>query len=136
MVDLVQTAANVDRNGAGQETKKIAGETITAGSPCYINATDGKAYLAQADGTAAQAVVAGIALCGASPLQPVILESSGDIDLGATLTVGQVYVLSVNAGKIAPIADLIATNIVSILGVASAADKLKLRINNSGVIKA
>ena len=136
MADLLVTAANVDRSGSGAEAKFIAGETITAGQALYQNATDKKAYKAQNDGTAAQAKSVGIALDGASALQPVVVITAGELDAGATLVVGETYVVSSTFGGIAPIADLAATNFVTHLGVASAANKLIVKINATGVAHA
>ena len=61
--------------------------------------------------------------------------SSGSVDLGATLTVGEAYVVSTNKGAIAPIGDLTTGDYVTVLGIASAADNLLLNINVSGVVK-
>ena len=60
---------------------------------------------------------------------------TGSIDLGATLTVGETYVVSTNVGAIAPIGDLTTGDYTKILGVATATDALKLGIYNSGVAK-
>ena len=135
MADLSITAANVAA-AAGEVSKQewVAGATITAGQAIYIDsAASNVAKLAQSDGTAAEAEVKGVAMNGASSGQPVIIATSGDIDLGATLTVGEIYVLSQTAGAICPASDLATGDYVSILGVATAADELKIILTNSGV---
>jgi len=135
MADLSITAANVAA-AAGEVSKQewVAGATITAGQALYIDsAASNVAKLAQSDGTSAEAEVKGIAMHGASSGQPVIIATSGDIDLGATLTVGTVYVLSQTAGGICPVGDLATSDYVSIIGVATAADELKIILTNSGV---
>jgi len=135
MADLSITAANVSADDdAVSKQEWTAGATITAGQAVYIDSSDSnKAKLAQSDGTEAEAEVKGIAMNGAASGQPVIIATSGDIDLGATLTVGTIYVLSQTAGGIAPSADLTTGDYVSILGVADAADNLVIAISNSAV---
>lgn len=135
MADLSITAANV-AGTAGEWTQEqvTAGATITAGQAVYLDSSASNvAKLAQSDGTAAEATVRGIAMCGGASGQPIIIAKSGDIDLGATLTVGETYVLSETAGGIAPIGDLTTGDYVSHIGVATAADNLKISIVNSGV---
>lgn len=135
MADLSITAANVAaEEGAVSKQEWVAGATITAGQAVYIDtAASNVAKLAQSDGTELEGTVKGIALNGASSGQPVIIAVSGSLDIGATLTVGQTYVLSQTAGGIAPIADLTTGDYVSHIGVATAADTLRLSIVNSGV---
>jgi hypothetical protein len=114
----------------------VAGATIEAGNTVYVDtAASNVLKLAQADGTALEATVKGVALNGASTGQPCSVCTSGSLNLGATLTVGTIYILSVVAGKICPAADIASSSYMSILGVASAADNLKMVINNSGAEK-
>ena len=129
MADIVITPADVQ----GTDVRKItviAGETIEAGDPVYHNEV-GSNYLVSDADTEGKGQVNGIALNSASAGQPVVIARSGDIDLGAALTVGEVYVLSAEGG-IAPVADLVAGMTVVVLGVATAADNLVLNIINSG----
>lgn len=130
MADLSITAANVDPgSNVNPDTSYTAGATITAGQAVYIDSSDSDlAKLAQSDGTEAEAEVKGIALNGASANQPVSIAKSGDVDMGATLTVGETYVLSQTAGGVAPIADLVSGDYVTHIGIATAADTLHLRI--------
>ncbi len=135
MADLVITAASVTAaDGAVSKQEWVAGETITAGQSVYIDTTNSNvAMLAQSDGVALEATAKGIALNGAAATQPVNIAVSGDMDLGVVLVVGETYVVSQTAGGIAPIADLAVGDFVSHLGIATAADNLKLAITNSGV---
>ena len=57
------------------------------------------------------------------------------LDVGATLTIGETYVVSSNAGAIAPIGDLTTGNCVTILGTAITAGKLPLNIIPGTVAK-
>lgn len=138
MADLSITAANVVADsGAVSIQTYTAGATITAGQAVYIDtAASNVVKLAQADGTALEATVKGVALHGASSGQPVAVAVSGELDLGASLTVAQVYILSATAGGIAPVGDLASSSYLSIIGMGTAADTFKIAITNSGVEKA
>lgn len=137
MADLSITAGNVlAADGAVSKAEFVAGAAITAGQAVYIDAAASSvAKLAQADGTSAEATLKGIALNGAAVGQPVMIATSGSLDVGATLVVGMVYCVSTAAGGICPYADLGSSHYVSIVGVATAADALKLAIVNSGAEK-
>lgn len=137
MANLVQTAANVAAAaGAKIDRTKFAGETITAGMPVYIDPADGKAKIADNNVSATLAAVYGIALNGASNGQPVDICTEGDINLGATLAIGEIYALSATAGAICPDADVVATNFVTHLGSARTAALMQLKINATGVAHA
>jgi hypothetical protein len=135
MADLSQTPANVRLRSQGPIGIGICGETLTAGQPAYEAA--GKWLRAGAASTAAIANAQRIVLVGGTIDTPCILASPGCVvDLGATLAVGETYVVSATAGAIAPIGDLVSTNRVTVLGVASAANSLTFRPVVSGVQKA
>jgi hypothetical protein len=91
--------------------------------------------VAASDDSASNADVYGIALTGSSNGQPVIVLRSGTINLGATLAVGKVYVLS-TSGAIAPFDDIAGTEFVTVLGVAASASSLVLGIVKGGVAAA
>lgn len=136
MPDLSITPANVIAAEGASKAEYVAGATIAAGDAVYIDTANSNVLkLAQADGTALEATVAGIALCGASTGQPCLIATAGDVDLGATLTVAQIYILSANAGKICAASELASSSYCSIIGVADAADNIGLSIHNSGVEK-
>jgi hypothetical protein len=136
MADLSITAGNVLKT-SGSVTNGIAGATITAGQSVYLDTTTNKWKLAQCDGTAAEAGSGGIgvALNGASDGQPLQVLTAGPYNPGATVTVGQTYVVPRTAGNIAPISDLASTDRVTLLGVATTASELTLAPNVSGVVK-
>ena len=137
MADLAPTAANVlAEDGAVSKGEHVAGATIAAGDWLYMDtANDNVMKLAQADGTALEATVYGVALNSAAVGQPVLVARSGDLDYGCVLTVGEIYILSATAGKICPSADLASSSYCSIVGVGTVADNLKLNIFNSGAEK-
>jgi len=130
MADLTQTATSVV-SGTGAETMtKTAGETITAGAPVYVKAADGKVYLAQCD-AATDDDVYGIALNGGAVNQPILVQRAGQINLGATVAAGTFYVLSAAAGKIAPAADLVATNFITVIGVGISTSLVQLLLTTT-----
>lgn len=138
MADLSITAASVvAADGAVSMQEYTAGATITAGCLVYVDTANSNILkLAQADGTLLEATLKGIALNGASTGQQCIVAVAGDLNPGATVAVGETYVVSATAGKICPIGDLTTSDYVSILGVATTASNLKINIFNSGVEKA
>jgi len=126
MVDLVVTAANVLVGAGAIVESGSAGGTITAGMPIY-KASDGKIVAADADSTTVAARQAiGISLNGASLGQPVdYMKMGGEITIGATMTAGVTYYLSGTAGGICPLADVGATEYLSIVGIAKSTTVLK-----------
>ena len=135
MVDLVQTPANVAAQAGSGQQKKTAGGNVVAGQPVYIS-SNSLVLPAECDVDAASAESIGIALADAANGQPVIVQVSGPINVGATLVVGETYVVSANAGGIAPIADLVVGNFPTILGVAISTSVMRLGILPSGVARA
>lgn len=131
MADLTITPANVETVD-GVVRHGTAGGTITAGMPVRFNAGE---LVAANDSSAADAAVAGIALHGASDGQPLAYQDSGTIDIGATVEVGKVYVLS-GAGGIAPVDDIAGAEFVTVIGVGVTAANIKLGILASGVAAA
>ena len=129
MVDIAP--GTVTPTGFSDIRSGTCGVAITLGDPIRFNSSTGRYEPAQAD-AAGTATVVGVALDTAVIGGPVTYAASGPIDLASVLTVGTVYVLSAaNAGGIAPWADLASTEIVSVLGVATAATRLSLKILNS-----
>lgn len=137
--DLSITAANVivDPDALGTATTDsthVAGVALTAGQAVYLDTT-GKYQLSLANGTAAQKACAGIVTDNAAANQPVTVQTSGVINLGATLTVAKIYVVSgAVAGNIAPVTDLVTGWVTIILGVATAANRMTMKIFNSTAV--
>lgn len=141
MADIEVTSADVAVGSGATLKTVVAGATIVAGRALYLDSADGKYKLSIADGSAGadEAGCDGISLCGAANGQPLVIAvpSGGNIDLGATLVVGETYVVSAdNQGGIAPIGDLASTNFVIILGIATAADNLRMKLIEPGIQKA
>jgi len=107
MADLTITASQVQAGDGADYYDGTAGETTTAGMPCYLAASDNKLYKADADAQS-KAKVKGIALHGSSSGQPLRLQTAGTVVIGAgaSIAAGTVFWLSQTAGGIAPFVDL------------------------------
>lgn len=135
MADLTVTAANVLPSANAVAQRGTAGEAITRGQGLYRNANDGKLYKAVATNLVAAEFV-GIALQDAGANQPILYcAEDSDFTPGATLVTGTAYVVSATAGGLAPIADLVTGNIVSVVMLAKSTTKAVLRRINSGAAK-
>ena len=137
MADLVQTPANVALNDADVKTRLVQfGEAVNQGMPVYRKAADGKYWKAQNDNGAAEAAATGIVLTKGAANGYGYIATEGNVDIGATLVVGETYCVSNAFGSICPIADVGSTEFPTILGVASTASNLKLKPSSAGVAKA
>lgn len=137
MADLSITAANVVK-GTGSTIERVtSGATITAGQLVYLDSADSdKAKLAQGN-AAGTSTVYGISLHAALANQPLTVLTAGPCNVGATLAVGQTYVLSAAAaGGIAPVSDVSTGEYVSHIGIALSASNLSVLIRNSGIASA
>lgn len=134
MADLSITAANVVKGtGAVLDASKVAGETITAGQTVYLKASDNRWWKSQADATSTEAAASGVALNGASAGQPLVVQTAGEITIGATVAVGGVYVVSATAGGIAPVADLASTNYLTVIGYGKTTAIIVMDVNPTGI---
>ena len=86
--------------------------------------------------SAAMADVRGIALNTAAVNQPLRIQRTGRVTLGATAApiVGQLYILSTHSGKTAPASDLTSTWHTTLLGVGYPSNQLELSIYASGQV--
>jgi hypothetical protein len=133
MADLSITAASVVA-GSDDIARANAGEAITAGQPVYKDPTTLKFMKADNDSATAHShEVVGVALNGAALNQPLAVQKSGPITIGATLTPGAAYCLSSTAGGICPVADVTTGSEVVQLGLAASATVLDLAIQKTGV---
>jgi hypothetical protein len=133
MSDLAVTAASV-LSGSDDIAHGTAGEAVTAGQTVYKDPTTGNYFKADCNsGTPAARVPVGVALHAASASQPLALQKSGPITIGATLTPGVEYYQSGTAGGICPVADLTTGMYPCTVGIALSASVLKLDFQASGV---
>jgi hypothetical protein len=138
MADLSITAASVKlKSNVKPPIVVHVGEAVAQGQPGYSKAADaGKYWRADAD-TAIEAAASGVFLTAAASGGYAMFAPPGCIiDLGATLTVGQVYYVSPNVGAICLYTDLASGDFVTIVGVASAVDTIELIMKSTGVAKA
>jgi len=136
MADLVITAANVKLKGKGITPLIVqVGEVVTSGQGLYRKTSDSKYYKADNNVDAATALAEGVALSGASADGYVMMIRSGPMDVGATLTKSETYIVSTTAGGIAPVADIASGNYLTYLGYASTTSTLEVDVNATGVTK-
>jgi hypothetical protein len=135
MADLSITSTQVLPDVTGGVFNGIAGGTITAGMPIYLDETTNTLKAADANASAATAAAKGIALHGASTGQPLRIQTNGDVTLGAGAApaAGAVYVVSATPGGIAPAADLTTGWYTTILGVGIGSNKVRMNVFASGV---
>ena len=134
MADITVTATSVTKDttaGANVQTGSgIAGETITAGQPLYLDTSVTPNVLKKADANASVLTkeVVGIALNGGSVNQVITYVKSGRVNIGATMTAGASYFLSATAGGICPVGDLATGMWNVLLGTAYSATVLEVSI--------
>lgn len=134
MADLSITATSVVPGANAVTIQGTAGETITAGQAVYKSSTTNKWMKADSNsGTAEARTPTGIALTGSSLNQPIVVQKSGDIAIGATLTANTAYYLSDTAGGICPVADVGSGEYLTQLGIARTTAILQLDIESTGV---
>lgn len=128
MAALTITAASV-AVVTGTPKAGVAGETITQGMAVY-KAANGRWYKAQCDGSLIESgygTEVGVSLNSVAALQPMDVLTDGTYTVGATLTVGVIYVVAAAAGGIAPAADIVSTNYVTVVGVPTSTTVMRLR---------
>lgn len=134
MVDLTITAANVVAGSNAVKKSGIGGEVVAAGKAVYLSSTTKKWMLADSNSATAEAKKAGgIALNGCALDQPLVVQTAGDITLGATLVAGSPYYLSETPGGIEPAADLTTGENVCLIGLAKSTAVLSIDIQAPGV---
>ena len=135
MADVSVTAASVVKTTTTLISEGIAGGTVTAGQPVYSDSTDSNKLKAADADVQATSVAVGIALHGAASGQPLKYATSGNLTFNSCFTVGAIYVVSTTTGGIAPDTDLASGDYVTILGIATSATNLNIKINASETAK-
>lgn len=115
------TAAEVTPGSGAAIEYGTLGEAVTAGQAIYLKASDGKLWLAQSDGTSAEAAAVGIAIAGGAAGQRIGYVKQGTLNLDTAAltggTKGDIVVLGTTAGGLFPSADLASSDFVTVLGV-------------------
>ena len=140
MAALSQTPANVAIGSATTPTRRVQyGEAITQGQPLYQDTTNQKYYRCDANDGVVKARCSAIALTpGAADAYGIVALPGTEagaslVNLGATLTVGEVYCVGATVGQIVPVADLTTGDYVTIVGVAGTAALLDFQVIISNV---
>lgn len=131
MADLTITAASVVPGTNARFKRGTAGESITQGQPVYLKASDSRYWLAQNDGTSAEADAKGIATNAAAAGQEVKIQVGGLITIGATVAVGKTYDVSAAYGAICPDADVGSGKYKKVLGVGYSTTQIEMLIGNT-----
>lgn len=110
----------------------------TAGTPVYLDDTTMSWKRADANNTVLASGTSGLGflLNGTANNQPAAVLVAGDIQFNAALVTGEVYCVSSNDGRFAPIADLVAGMYSSILGIAISTTTMRVNPLASGAIHA
>lgn len=125
-VDLSVTANSVTWVSGVRPFVGKAGATITPGQPVYLDTTTNTYKLTDGD-TDAESVCAGISLDGGVSGRDMLIAPPGAvINIGATVTLGTVYVCSLTAGGIAPWADLSTGDYTTILFIGATSNIVEL----------
>lgn len=135
MADISVTPASVQPAAGSVSKRGIAGEAINAGQSVF-EAADGDIELCENDQAALEAAAVGIALNDAAAGQPIEYNITGDVTFNAVLAAGQIYIVGAAPGGIAPEADAVAGEFVTVLGVGTSTTNLKMGILQSGVAHA
>lgn len=135
MADLTITAGNVVAGANAKIEQGFSGGTLAGGKAVYKDTADASKFkLGDCDDASATVrTLYGVALNGASAGQPVAIQTEGDITIGGTVVVGEIYVLSDTAGGIMPEGDLETGDYVAVLGVGISTTQIRMGILNSGV---
>lgn len=108
-------------------TEFTAGATLAEGTPVYLDTNNQWQKMRATSATlAGNGARTGIVLTPATSGRRVFVQEAGVVNLGATLTVGGIYVVSATLGAIAPFADLATTNKITVLGIAITAANLDM----------
>lgn len=140
MATVAITPANVLASASATKKTGIAGATITAGQLLYKDTDDAnKLKLADANGTAMQRTLEGIALHGAFAGQPITyIVRDPDFKCGGTVVVGETYMLASDTpGGLAPEDDAVAGDYVTVVGVGKSVTNLNITgFTAAGAVKA
>src|SRR5215510_10527934 len=105
MAEISITPANVVAGTDADTYRGIAGTTTTAGMAVYLSDLDNRLYPGDANLSLEAATIKGIALHAASEGQPLKVQTSGEITIGATVVLSTIYILGAGgSGGIAPAA--------------------------------
>lgn len=133
MANLNPTEASVAWVSGAINGDHNAGDTLTEGMCVYLDSSQtwqkSRSTTATLAGSGAKT---GIVLTPATTGRRVFVQTNGVINMGTTLAVGTVYVVSATLGEICPIADITtSTHKFSILGQASTTANLDMSLKQA-----
>jgi len=134
MAEVSPVAANVKSSSNAVAQNVQYGEAVDQGEVVYLK-SDGKYWLAN-NSTTTLAAAVGVALTPNIADGWGLIATAGDVDLGATLAIGTIYVVGSTSGAIHPEADVLTTEIVTVVGYGKTAALLTLDINATGIAHA
>jgi len=127
MADLSITAASVVPSANARRISRTAASAITAGQVLYQLAA-GTVAPADANGASPLFNVVGIAENGGGTGQRIsVITEDPALAIGATVVIGDVFILSATAGGIADVADAAAGHYVTVLGVAVSTSSINFK---------
>lgn len=134
MADLTITAASVVAGSGASISHGTAGAAVTAGQMGYLDDATTRYLLADNNSATAEARVPdGLFLNSAAVGQPVAVLTRGPVTIGATLTPGVAYYLGDAPGSLCPVADLASGEYPTLIGMATSASMLNVKIQSAGV---
>lgn len=134
MADEIVVAASVQPGTTGAEFEVgIAGATLTAGQAVYLDSSDNKYKLCDADASALTGTFRGITMGGGAAGQKVLIQRKGSYTAGFTVVVGTIYLTSDTPGGIRAAVDVDSGDWLSIIGVGKTAALLDIIGYNSGI---
>ncbi len=135
MADVTITAASVIPASGAVLEAGTAGGSVAIGDSVYKDASDSNQWKQADSDAAASAVAKGIALNSAEDEQTIMVCTDGPLALGtaACVSIGTPYVVSSNAGGIAPFSDMGSDDYITHLGIATVNTGITLSIQSSGV---
>lgn len=134
MAVITITLADLQLTSTSETVTAVFGETGAGGQVFYRNTSDDLHYLA-INTAVDTALVAGILITPKVVLNGTgLLLVGGSIIIGGTLVQSEQYVLSSTAGAIFAHSELLSTQFVSSIGVATDAATLRYELNNTGVV--
>lgn len=134
MAELSITSTAVFPGSNAVKEMGLALETLVPGKVVYKDATTDKFGLADSNSaTAGIRTPYGVCISGGLANQQVVVQRSGNLNMGAVVVVGESYFLSDTPGGLCPEADLGAGEYVSRIGVGINTTTIKIEISVSGV---
>ena len=134
MADISPVAANV-KTASGTTTQNVQfGEAVAQGQVVYLK-SDSKYWLSD-NSTTTLAAAVGLCVSPNATDGWGLIATSGDVELGATLALGEVYTVSSTAGAIHPDTALATTEILTIVGYGKTAALLTLDFKQTAIAHA